>query len=188
MKQLLKYSCLIVLMCLTALMGQARTRTIRVDDVKKDLTKYLRQVGESCNRNDSVVLIFASGSYTIDGSIVFKSHLVIKGEGAQRSTVIFDKGNDRPGFKAFTADCFIDVFGTPAQPLSLSISDISFRVKEHNGIWWDEKSNYLFKIRHCNSVNIHHIKSYNYNASLTSDAWIRTRTVVTVIGNHRFAV
>ena len=154
--------------CLVALSSHARTITIQADGVKKNLTQYLRQVGETCNRNDSVVLIFGSGSYTIDGSIVFKSHLTIKGEGAQRSTVFFDKGNDRPGFKAFTADCFIDVFGTPAQQLSLSISDISFRVKEHKGIWWDEKSNYLFKIRHCNSVNIHHIKSYNYNASLTN--------------------
>lgn len=154
--------------CLVALSSHARTITIQADGVKKNLTQYLRQVGETSNRKDTVVLTFGTGSYTIDGSIVFKSHLVIRGEGAQRSTVIFDKGNDRPGFKAFTADCFIDVFGTPAQQLSLSISDISFRVKEHKGIWWDEKSNYLFKIRHCNSVNIHHIKSYNYNASLTN--------------------
>lgn len=29
---------------------------------------------------------------------------------------------------------------------------------------------------------------YYYNPSKTSDAWIRTRTVVTVIGNHHFAV
>ena len=28
---------------------------------------------------------------------------------------------------------------------------------------------------------------YFYNPALTSDQWIRTRTVVTVIGNHRFA-
>ena len=168
MKKFLKYNWLVMFTCLVALSSHARTITIQADGVKKNLTQYLRQVGETCNRNDSVVLIFGSGSYTIDGSIVFKSHLTIKGEGAQRSIVFFDKGNDRPGFKAFTADCFIDVFGTPAQQLSLSISDISFRVKEHKGIWWDEKSNYLFKIRHCNSVNIHHIKSYNYNASLTN--------------------
>ena len=29
---------------------------------------------------------------------------------------------------------------------------------------------------------------YYYNAGLTSDAWIRTRTIVTVIGNHSFAI
>ena len=29
---------------------------------------------------------------------------------------------------------------------------------------------------------------YYYNARLTSDTWIRTRTIVTVIGNHSFAV
>lgn len=168
MKIFTQYLIVAAIFGMAALNIQARTILVNPDLAKGNLTQRLRQVGETANYNDTVVLEFGKGTYTIEGSVIFHSHLVIKGKGEQQTTVIFDKGNDKAGFKAFTDDCFIDVFGTLAHPLSASISDISFRVKDHKGIWWDEKSNYLFKIRHCNSVNITRVKSYNYNASLTN--------------------
>lgn len=168
MKRIVRYIIVLALTCMSLAGAQARTLTINPGAVRGDLTQYLREVGASTNYKDTVLLDVGKGSYTIDGSVIFHCHLIIKGRGEGESTVVFDQGRDRGSFKAFIDDCFIDVFGTLAHPLSLSISDISFRVKEHKGIWWEHKSNYMFKIRHCNSVNINRVTSYNYNASLTN--------------------
>ena len=109
MKQFMKYCGLVLLASMIAMVGQARTVTVNADGVRKDLTQYLRQVGETNNYKDTVVLNFGKGTYTIDGSVIFHSHLVIRGKGVQQTTVIFNKGNDKTGFKAFTDDCFFDV-------------------------------------------------------------------------------
>lgn len=168
MKQFIKYCGLVLLASMIAMVGQARTVTVNADGVRKDLTQYLRQVGETNNYKDTVVLNFGKGTYTIDGSVIFHSHLVIRGKGVQQTTVIFNKGNDKTGFKAFTDDCFFDVFGTLAHPLSADITDISFRLQDHKGIWWAGSSNYLFKIRHCNRVNITRVNSYIQDAISTN--------------------
>ena len=168
MKRFTQYIIVAVIACMTALTAQARTISINVREVKGDLTEYLRNVGQTANYKDTVVLNFDEGSYIIKGSIIFHSHLVMKGMGQQSTAVVFNKGNDRAGFKAFTDDCFIDVFGTLAHPLSADISDISFQLQGHNGIWWENSSNYLFKIRHCNKVNITRVTSRIDNAISTN--------------------
>ena len=168
MRQLTKHLLLLVLVACAALAVQARTIFINPKTVKGDLTEYLRNAGQSANYMDTVVINFDKGTYTINGSVIFHSHLVMRGAGQQHTTVIFNKGNDRGSFKAFTDDCFIDVFGTLAHPLSADISDISFQLQDHKGIWWANSRNYLFKIRHCNSVNICRVKSYISNAISTN--------------------
>ncbi len=168
MKRIKRYGCVAVLLCLTCLLGHARTITVDVRSVKGDLTEFLRNTGKSATHNDTVVLNFDKGTYNINGSVVFSSHLVINGRGVNETTVIFNKGKDRPGFKAFNDDCFIDVNGTLAHPLSAIISQISFRIQDHKGILWENSNNYFFKIRHCNSVSITHVNSYTYNANTTN--------------------
>ena len=168
MKKFTKYLIVAAIACMATLSVHARTTVINAKAVKGDLTEYLRKAGQSANYKDTVVINFDKGTYTINGSVIFQGHLVMKGLGQQHTTVIFNKGNDRGNFKAFTDDCFIDVFGTLAHPLSVDISDISFQLQDHEGIWWKNSRNYLFKIRHCNSVNITRVKSYISNAVSTN--------------------
>ena len=168
MKHLTQYFIVATIASLAALSVHGRTITIDAKAAKGDLTMHLRDVAQSANYKDTVILNFDKGTYTINGSIIFHSHLVIRGVGQQHTTVIFNKGNDRAGFKAFNDDCFIDVFGTLSNPLSANISDISFQLQDHKGIWWENSPNYLFKIRHCNSVNISSVKSYISNAISTN--------------------
>ena len=167
MKPSTKHLLLWALVACATLTVQAKTITINPKTVRGDLTQRLREVCDKANHRDTIVLDFDKGDYQIDGSILFRSHLVIKGKG-DKTTLYFNKGTDKAGFKAFNDDCFIDVWGSPDRPLSLSISDISMRLKDHLGIWWEKNSNYIFKIRHCNSVNISRVKSYTYNASITN--------------------
>lgn len=168
MKKFTKYIIVAAIACMATLPVHARTTVINAKTVKGDLTEYLRNAGQSANYKDTLVINFDKGTYTINGSVIFHCHLVMKGMGQDNTTVIFNKGNDRGSFKAFTDDCFIDVFGTLSHPLSADISDITFQLQDHKGIWWENSRNYLFKIRHCNSVNINRVKSYINNAVSTN--------------------
>lgn len=168
MKKFTKYIIVAAIACMATLSVHARTTVINAKTVKGDLTEYLRNASQRANYKDTLVINFDEGTYTINGSVIFNCHLVMKGAGQQLTTVIFNKGNDRGSFKAFTDDCFIDVFGTLAHPLSADISDIYFQLQDHKGIWWENSRNYLFKIRHCNSVNITRVKSYINNAVSTN--------------------
>ena len=168
MKRFTQYIMVAVMACVTSLAAQARVINVNASEARGELTAYLRNVAQTASYKDTVVLNFDKGSYIIKGSVIFHSHLVIKGKGQQLTTVVFNKGNDQAGFKAFNDDCFIDVFGTPAHPLSADISDITFQLQGHKGIWWENASNYLFKIRHCNGVNISRVTSVITNAVSTN--------------------
>ncbi len=168
MKQLMKYSLLVVLACLVAFSTQARQINIDADAIRGDFTMQLRTLCEQASYDDTVILTFGKGTYTIDGSIQFRCNVVIKGAGKDKSTVIFDKGSDRKGFKAFTTDTFLKVYGTLQQPVSVIINDITFKLKEHKGIWWEDFEMFAVKVHHANRLEIANVNSYMQNAKITN--------------------
>ncbi len=170
MKQFLKYAYLIALACMVAMTGQARTYNINVSPSRGDLTQSLREQCARAGYDDTVYLNFGPGTYTVSGTIPIKSHLVIKGMGRDKSTILLDKGSDRPRFKAFTDDAFFKVYGTKKNTISINISDVTFRLKEHNGIWWDGKGIecYALKAHHADPVVIRDVDSYMQDAKITN--------------------
>jgi len=187
MKQVLKYGFLVLIACLTALAGQARVINIDADGIRGDLTMQLRALCSRATYSDTVKLTFGKGTYTIDGTIVFRCHVVIKGAGSKQSTVILDNGADRNGSKAFTDDTFFKVYGVLKNPVTLSISDITFKLKEHKGIWWEDMDKYAVKVYHANYVDIHDVESYMQNAKITNfDLHVCSNVTVTrcIISNY----
>ena len=174
MKRLLRYSCLVVLICLATGVAQSRTRSIDVNTIKGDLTLGLRNIGEETKSryNDTVELVFRKGTYTINGTIHFWCPVIIRGAGSDQTTIVFDNGKDKAGYKAFQDDAFFSIRGSLNQPVTASISDITFRLKDHKGIWWNdpnkETEKYAVKIYHANRVDIHHVESYMSNAKITN--------------------
>ena len=168
MKQFLKYSCFVMLACLTALSGHARTVNIDVDAIRGDITKALRSTCEKVAISDTVVMNFGKGTYTINGTIQCRCHTVIKGLGKDKTTIILNKGNDSGGFKAFLDDVFFKVTGRPNYPVSLKINDLTIRLKEHKGIWWQGEARYAVKVYHADGVDIHDVDSYMDNAIITN--------------------
>lgn len=172
MKQLRKYSCLIMLACMTVISAHARTYTIDVTTPRGNLTEYLREKCKIATRNDTVVLNFGKGEFTINGTVEFKCSAIIKGAGRDQTTIILDNGKDSKGFKAFTDDTFFMFHGSINQPIFVSITDLTFRLKEHKGIWWNESdlsaAKLAVKIYHANRVDIHHVDSYMSNAVITN--------------------
>lgn len=170
MKQLLRYSCFVVLACLVTGVAQSRTRNIDVNAIKGDLTLALRSIGEETKsrNNDTIELVFKKGSYTINGTIQFWCPVVIRGDGSKQTTIILDNGKDKAGVKAFSDDAFFSIRGSLNQPVTASISDITFKLKDHKGIWWNDAEKYAVKIYHANHVDIHHVESYMSNAQITN--------------------
>lgn len=168
MKQFLKYMCLVMLIGMTAVTGQARVINIDVSKIKGDLTQELRAIGDRVAISDTVVLDFGKGTYTIDGTIQYRCNAIIRGQGCDKTTLIFDNGHDRSGFKAFKDDSFINILGRKDHTISVSISDMSFKLKDHKGIWWQDSERFAIKIYHASRVDIHNVDSYMANANITN--------------------
>jgi len=168
MKQFKKYHWLLMLLCMTALTGQSRTIHIDVNSIKKNLTFNLRSMCEAASLSDTVVMTFGKGTYTIDGTIQCWCHTIIKGAGRDKTTILLDKGKDRGSFKAFKDDTFFKIGGKPNNPVSFTATDLTIKLKEHKGIWWDGERCHAIKVLHANRVDIHRVDSYMQNAIITN--------------------
>ncbi|MBQ0030714.1 MAG: hypothetical protein KBT32_09790 [Bacteroidales bacterium] len=145
----------------------ARDITINVSKISGELTKELRTQLEPCMHHDNVVVNFdKAGTYTISGTIECKANIEIKGTNKKKVSLIFDKGSAPNA--SFTDDTFFKISGTKKLPISVSIHDITFRLKDHKGIWWENSPMFMVKIYHANKVNIHHVNSYTANALCTN--------------------
>ena len=182
MKQFLKYTCLVVLACMTMMSGQARTFNINVKDTRSDLTRQLREECARATRTDTVVINFGEGEYTVSGTIRIQCHAIITGKGSGRTIIWLDKGTDKSGFKAFTDDTYWRITGTLKSPISVTIHDVCFRLKEHKGIWWEGEARHAVKIYHANFVDIHDTESYMENAVITNFD-LRVCSNVTIANN-----
>ena len=168
MKRINYYSCLAVLLCLTSLVGQARTFTVDANAVRGDLTLELSKLCAQAGYDDTVELYFGKGTYTIDGTIVFKSNVVIRGEGRDNTTIILDNGRNRNGQKAFTDDAYFKIHGVLKHPVTFAMSDLTIRLKEHKGVWWETARCHAVKVYHANKVDICRVDSYMQNAIITN--------------------
>ncbi|MBR5685563.1 MAG: hypothetical protein IKX18_05350 [Muribaculaceae bacterium] len=187
MKRINQYIYLAVMLCLTPLFMQARVYTINAADIRGDLTMELRKQCAKATYNDVIELYFGKGSYTIDGSIVFKCSTVIKGAGRDQTTIILDKGNDRNGQKAFADDTYFKINGVLKHPVTFTMSDLTIRLKEHKGIWWEKEARHAVKVYHGNKVDIRRVDSYMQNAIITNfDMRVCSNVTVTdcIISNY----
>ena len=168
MKRFTQYLVAVAVLCVSALGGQARVIPVNADDLKGDLTLQLRELCSKAAYSDTVALTFGKGVYTVNGTIKMKCNVIIKGQGRDMTTVILDKGSDRQGQQAFTDDTYFRITGTKKNPITVSISDLTFRLKEHKGIWWEDSRCHAVKIYHANAVNVINTDSYMQNAVITN--------------------
>ena len=191
MKQFVKYSCLVMLACLSVFTANGKVFNIDVSSANGELTQYLRNKCSLATRDDTVKINIGRGEYTINGTVEFKCNVVIRGAGREASTIILNNGSDKSGFKAFTDDTFLMFFGALEHPISVDISDVTFRLKEHKGIWWNETNKssekLAVKIYHANHVDIRRVNSYMSNAVITNfDMRVCSNVTVTdcIISNY----
>ena len=187
MKRINLHICLAMMVCLTPFLTQARVININVAEIKGDLTMELRRLCAQATYDDTMVLNFGKGTYTINGTVLFKCNTVIKGAGREQTTIILDKGNDRNGQKAFPDDTYFKVYGVLKHPVTFSMSDLTIRLKEHKGIWWEKEVRHAVKVYHANKVDIRQVDSYMQNAVITNfDLRVCSNVTVTdcIISNY----
>ena len=161
----------LALLCLLASASHmnAITRVVNVSELQGELTRALRQQVQGLTYNDTIVINFdKTGTDTVCGTITAHCNVIMTGQGRCKSTVIFDNGTNQQGFVAFNDDSFFVFSGTLEHNISVTISDISFKLMDHTGIWWELAAKYAVKIYHANGVTINNVDSYLKNAVCTN--------------------
>jgi hypothetical protein len=162
---------LALLFALTCVVPQAGaiTRHVNVSELEGELTQALRDTIKNLNYNDTVYINFDRiGCDTISGTITMHCNVVMTGLGRCKSTVVLDNGIDQPGFTAFNDDTFFAILGSLEHNISVSITNMSFKLKDHSGIWWESEPKHAVKIYHSNHVTINNVDSYLKNAVCTN--------------------
>lgn len=167
MKQLIRF-CVVGLALMAAFNLQARTISVDIDARTSNLTEYLRSLSNSATYDDTLILNFGKGSFILNGTVEFMSSVIINGAGMDQTTIILNKGSNSKGFKAFTDDTFIMFHGRLEHPIAVEIANLSIKLKEHEGIWWEDSERYAVKIYHANHINVHDVDSYLENAYITN--------------------
>lgn len=147
----------------------AKTVIINASQIKGDLTTGLRQQLDPLSHQDKAIVFFdKAGTFVIEGTVETRASLEIKGVSSTETVVLFDSGTDRPGFKAFFDDTFISAFGQPDSTIQVSIHDLTFRLKAHQGIWWEHAPKYGIKIYHADKIDVERVNCYSANAKFTN--------------------
>lgn len=155
---------------------------VNTSELSGELTQSLRNQVNGLTYNDTIFINFdRCGGDTIRGTITAWCNVVMSGCGQSESVVVLDDGNTISGFNAFLDDSYFVMRGSLDHAISVSISNISFRLKEHTGIWWESAPKYAIKIYHANPVNISNVDSYLDNAVCTNFD-LRVCSNVTVTG------
>ena len=140
---------LAALLCMLVTTNQvsALTRVVHVSGLQGELTQALRNQMDGLTYNDTIFIYFdKAGNDTIYGTVTAYCNVVMAGLGRCKSTVVLENGN------LFSDDTFFAMKGTIDHNISVSISDMSFKLKDHNGIWWESNPKFAVKIYHANSV------------------------------------
>lgn len=147
----------------------AINRVIYRSQLNGNLTQALRTQLSGLTYSDTAYIYFDNiGNDTIFGTITAQCNVVMSGLGRCKSTIILENGNNSQGFVAFTDDSFFEFKGSVNNNIFVSISDLSIKLSEHSGIWWEQSEKYAVKIYHANKVDILHVDSYLKNAECTN--------------------
>jgi len=147
---------------------QARTVTLNASSLSRHTTlaAAMKSQFKDLTYHDTAILNFdRSGSYVLDDVVTLKCNIVMAGTGADNSVLVLNKDDHKP-LKG--SDSFLTFAGTLQHPISVSIHDMSIKLKDHKGIWWENSAFHALKIYHANKVDITNVNSYMSNAVITN--------------------
>lgn len=148
--------------------AQARSASFNVSSLgrQSDLATAINNKLKNLSYSDTAIINFdKEGIYTLDGVIVLSCNVIMAGTGAESTLLILDK-NDRKPLNG--SDAFFNFLGKPEHTISVSIHDMGMKLKEHDGIWWENSRFHAVKIYHANKVDISNVNSTMSNAIITN--------------------
>ena len=170
----MKYSCLVkaTALAVTLLVAcatlQARTVTFDVSSMSRntDLASALNNKFNGLTLDDTAIINFdRPGTYILDGVLVLRCNVEISGMGTDNTMLVLNK-DDRKPLKG--SDAFLGFAGRLGHPITVSISNLSIKLKEHDGIWWETSQFHAIKIYHADKVDIRNVNCTMSNAFITN--------------------
>jgi hypothetical protein len=179
----------------------ARTVSLSVSSLGRNpdsLSIILRNYFIGLGDRDTAVIYFDKDSvFNINGTAEFNCNVVMKGLHENRTIV--ELGNENG---MFNDDCFFSFKPlNVSRKISVDVSNITVRIKNHDGIWWLEpySEKYAFKVnyacrvsfsnvniklrngvitnldmRSCDNINVRNCNFENYNNCIAGGClWIR---------------
>lgn len=169
MTRLIKIMLVWAVMLTTWASADAVTRTIRVSTLRGELTQALRDQLKGLTYNDLAIIQFdQNGTYTIKGTIEAQCNIKMTGKNRKKTIILLDKGQDKPGFKAFHSYTYFFFRGTNEHPITVELSNFTIQLAQHQGLWFQDYPFHAVEIYHANKVKIYAVDSYMQNAAITN--------------------
>ena len=147
---------------------QARTVTFKASSLGKNdnLATALNKSFKGLTHDDTAIINFdVEGTFVLDGTVDLRCNTVMSGLGTGKTVLVFNKDDKKP-LKG--SDAYMAFRGTLEHPITVSIHDLSIKLKEHDGIWWEQSPFHAVKIYHAQKVDINHVNSTMSNAVITN--------------------
>ncbi|MBQ1798063.1 MAG: hypothetical protein IIZ89_01690, partial [Muribaculaceae bacterium] len=139
MTRLIKIMLVWAVMLTTWASAGAVTRTIRVSTLRGELTQALRDQLKGLTHNDLAIIQFdQNGTYTIKGTIEAQCNIKMTGKNRKKTIILLDKGQDKPGFKAFHSYTYFFFRGTNEHPITVELSNFTMQLAQHQGLWFQD--------------------------------------------------
>lgn len=142
---------------------QAGKIQVHIPSSVSDITQLLTKAAASATTSDTLFITLAKGNYSMRGSVMFRTNVVLKGKSPEATAItLWDQQGNR-------SDAFLKFDGKKQSPIAVSISNLTIKLQEHTGILWSrERQKFLVKVNHANRLSIDRIKSYCDNAFCTN--------------------
>lgn len=147
---------------------QARTVTFKASSLGKNdnLAAALNKSFKGLTLDDTAIIDFdVEGTFILDGTVDVRCNAVMSGLGTEKTVLVFNKDDKKP-LKG--SDAFMAFRGTLEHPITVSIHDLSIKLKEHNGIWWENSEFHGVKVYHTSKLDIRNVNSTMSNAKITN--------------------
>ena len=164
-----RYIIALVAIVLLACNAQARTVEIKMSQIGKPMTDNLMTVTSSLTNNDQLILNFdKAGKYELNGTVVIRCDVVIKGLGPNSTKVILKDGFDARGKSKLTESAFISIKAKGNYKPKVEIRDIGFELESHKGILWEKAEKYLIRLWQCDGITIDNVVCKTRDAAITN--------------------
>lgn len=159
---------LLAIMVIAPFGAMARTVEIKMSTCPKPLVDNIKKMTSALNYNDQLIMNFdKAGKYIIDGSILIKSNVVIKGVGSKSTRLIVQEGFAN-GKSKMTINSFFRIKGDENHKLKVKIRDIGFELVSHKGILWEKAEKQLVCLWNADGVMVDNVVFKSQDAEITN--------------------
>jgi len=171
-----------LLLVATGVEMQGKTVEIKASALKstQPLAVQINLVSQKMAWSDTLIINFDQcGTFVIDRDVVTHCHTVMKGVDADKTIVEVQDGKDSHGKSVLKDDNVFGFKGSKAHRISVNIHDLTIKMGDQGGTWWNGDERFLIKCIQAKPVTMHNVKTYLHDQEITN-VDMRTCSDVTI--------